>query len=71
MKVKHCNDARPCFPDGMCHYPLNCKKASPPTWGDAIRSMTDEELAAFLVERIERDRLLEWLKSVKEEADGN
>ena len=48
MMLKNCNDKRPCYDDGKCHYNGVCSHQTPATNADRIRAMTDEELADFL-----------------------
>ena len=46
--VKGCSDQNPCFPDGVCHYPLTCKQQKPLTRAELIRQLTDEEMADLI-----------------------
>ncbi len=51
--VSGCSDQKPCFPDGVCHYPLPCKRQKPLTRADAIRQMTDEQLADLIASHLD------------------
>ena len=48
MMLKNCNDKRPCYDDGKCHYNGVCSHQTPSTNADRIRAMSDEELAEFI-----------------------
>lgn len=45
---KHCNNARPCYDDGLCHFQKECKHQYA-THGDLFRRMSDEQLAVTLM----------------------
>ena len=48
MMLKNCNDKRPCYDDGKCHYNGVCSHQTPATNADRIRDLSDEELVEFI-----------------------
>ena len=50
MMLKNCNDKRPCYDDGKCHYNGVCSHQTPSTNADRIRDMTDDELVNWIAD---------------------
>ena len=71
MILQRCTHPRPCFDDGKCHYKGECGHKAPLTNADRIRSMSDEELAEFLIDLADDGnlRIREWLQQPAEEDD--
>ena len=69
MILQRCTHPRPCYDDGKCHYKGECRHKATLTNADRIRSMSDEELAEFLIDLANDGnlRIKEWLQQPAEE----